>query len=719
MSLRTLGEHGGGGGGFGGSSSDQLAERFYPLYERLFSEDSEFVQGLQKKLKQSRMSDTVEMYLSRALGIGVLSGLFLWILGMVIGWLLFIRIGVLGDEVLLLEGIDNQALVDFAKTVKIPALILFTGLFFGSIGFALGFGALVSVPYSRASARKREINMLLVDAVSFMYALSVGGLNQLEILEAMAQAEDTYGEVAREFQSIVHETEYFDTDYKTAIRNQALETPSDELAQFLTDMLSIVNSGGDMESFLDDKKQKHMRTAKQQQEMTLETLELFGEMYMTLSLFPLLLIIILVIMKMMGQANDDMLYGTVYGLIPLTGAGFMVLVSTVKQDEPGDGYLRPADRSEWLESHESRGLLDLGLVEQFTGEFSVFDRIESREGTYETVQVLSKPHIFFRDNPVYTLALTVPAALVVVAVALVSGQAPTMWDGVCQSAVDASNTVACSSSNAATNDAGEKIVETAGMIQQPVWGTFIYAYVPTYMILLPLAVFYEWNVHSRRAVISDISDNLRKLSSANDTGLTLLESIETVSETTSGKLAREFDAIHAKVNYGMSLKEALVEFNNKYHLPRLARTVKLIAKAQEASSQITDVLTTAAQASENQDDIDRERKSRTRMQVVIIIMTYLTLLAVMGILKTQFLDVMTGLVEQGGGGGGGAGGGATSFGGNINPGLLSLMFFHAVTLQAILSGFISGYMRDADILSGVKYVVVLMTIALAAWIVVA
>jgi flagellar protein FlaJ len=551
------------------------------------------------------------------------------------------------------------------------------------------------VPYSRASSRKREINMLLPDAVSFMYALSVGGLNQLEILEAMAQAEDTYGEVAREFQSIVHETEYFDTDYKTAIRNQAMETPSDDLSQFLTDMLSIVNSGGDMESFLDDKKQKHMRTAKQQQEMTLETLELFGEMYMTLSLFPLLLIIILVIMRMLGEAGSTMLLATVYGLIPLTGAGFLVLISTVKQDDPGDGYLQPEDSSDWLQGADS-GVFDMGLIEQFKGEHSVFDRIENREGTHETMRVLTNPHVFFRDNPLYTLALTVPAALVIVAVALVSGQAPTAWG---------------------------PADDPASMMAQPVWGTFVYVYLPAYIVLLPLAVFYEWNVRSRNAVIRDLSDNLRKLSSANDTGLTLLESLDTVSETSSGKISREFESMHAKVNYGMSLKEALVEFNNKYHIPRLARTVKLISKAQEASSQITDVLTTAAAASENRDDIERERKSRSRMQVVIIIMTYLTLLAVMALLKTQFLDVMAGLVEQGGSGGGSAAGGAggssagagADFTGSINTSRLSTMFFHAVTLQAILSGFISGYMRDADILSGVKYTVVLMTLALLVW----
>jgi len=45
-----------------------------------------------------------------------------------------------------------------------------------------------------------------------------------------------------------------------------------------------------------------------------------------------------------------------------------------------------------------------------------------------------------------------------------------------------------------------------------------------------------------------------------------------------------------------------------------------------------------------------------------------------------------------------------------------MLFFHAVTLQAVLSGFISGYIRNADIVSGVKFAVVLMTLALGVWI---
>ena len=664
-------------------STDLLGDAFYPVFQFLFDEDGDFVSDVETKLEQARMSATVELYLSRALALGAIGGGILWVLGTLLGWAIF-ALGLVSPDIISI-GLPTPDAATAAElnALTVPAVTVVSGLVFGAIGFAVGFGILIAIPYSTAGERKREINMLLPDAISFMYALSVGGLNQLEILEAMARADDTYGEVAKEFQSIVRETEYFGTDYRNAIREQAMVTPSEELSQFLSDMLSIVNSGGSMEQFLDDKKEKHLRTAKQEQETVLETLELFGEMYMTLSLFPLLLIIILVIMSMLGQAQDRLLFGTVYALIPLTGVGFLVLVSTVKQDEPGDGYLQPSNSSDRLEQVTREGLIHMGLIEGFVGEFRVFDRIRSREGTYKTGQLLRRPDLFFRDHPLYTLILTVPAALAALGVAIANGAAPLSWQG---------------------------------MLNNPVWGTFVWWYVPVYIVGIPLAVFHSWNVRSRNAVVGKLSDTLRKLSSANDTGQTLLESVETVSETSSGKLADEFETMHAKVNYGMSLRSALVEFNNKYHIPRLARTVKLISKAQEASSQITEVLTTAAQASETQDDIQRERISRTRMQVAIILMTYLTLLGVMAILKTQFLDVMAGLASQAGGGG--DAGGGLNFGEGINIDLLSVLFFHAVTLQAALSGFISGYIRNANIVSGVKFVVILQTIALVVWMVV-
>ncbi len=660
---------------------DALTDAFRPVYARLFDEDDSFVVDLQDTLAEARIDRTVEVYLSRALAFGTICGFTLWLLGVTVS-ITLVETGLVQIGALTNMTVPNATVLAVIEAARVPFFILMSGLVLGTLGFGIVFGGYVARPYSEAGRRRREINTLLPDAVSFMYALSIGGMSQIEIIETMAQAEDTYGEVSMEFRTILQETRYFDTDYRSAIQKRAAQTPSSELSQFFTDMLSIIDSGGSMTDFLDDKKDIHFRHAKEGQEQTLETLELFTEMYITISLFPLLLIVILVILDMIGGTQELLLYATVYALIPGLGIAFLVLVSTVRTDEYGDGYLDlDADVSEFDLGQES-GALDLGIVDQFTGSYYIFDRIANQEGTNLALEVLKKPHIFLRNNPYYTLAITVPASIAFITIAALT------------------DSVA---------------VSVSGFVDQPVWSTLIYVYAPLFFVCIPFAIFWEWNLRRRYAVLNGLSENLRKLASANATGLTLLESIKVVADTTPGQLGKEFETMHSKSNYGMHLKESLVVFNNKYHIPRLARTVKLISKAQEISSQISTVLSTAAKATETQEDIERERKQRAMMQVSIIILTYLTLLGVMVLLKAQFIDVMAEVAGQAGG----ASAAGQNFGMTMDLDLLSLLFFHAVTLQAILSGLICGYIRDANMASGAKYVVLLLLAALGAWMVVA
>ena len=80
MSLRSA------GGGGTGSGQNRLADAFYPLYTRLFDDESDFVGNLESTLAEARVPETVEIYLSRSLGIGVLTGGVLWLIGTLLGW---------------------------------------------------------------------------------------------------------------------------------------------------------------------------------------------------------------------------------------------------------------------------------------------------------------------------------------------------------------------------------------------------------------------------------------------------------------------------------------------------------------------------------------------------------------------------------------------------------------------------------------------------------
>lgn len=661
---------------------DILTALFYPVYQLVFSEDSDFVNNIDTSLKQARVTTPVEIYLSRALGLSVILGVVFWLTATLLSFVVVVAGGFQMTNPF--DGtFPAHPIFVYLDMHKEWIITFVSGGILGSIGFTISFWGFVFKPKLEANARKTEISVLMPDAISFMYALAVGGMNQIEIMEAIAEADDTYGEVSKEFQSIRQETQYFDADYRTAIKHQIEVTPNPEFAQFLSDMLSILSSGGDIESFLKNKKHKHIRLAKQHQERDLDTLELLGEMYMTLSLFPLLLIIILVTMQMMGEDQTQKMYGVVYGLIPVTGMAFFVLLSTVKQDEVGDGKL---DHPTTNAGDKETRIWEFPIVDKYEGKRSIFSKAKKEENSYQTKKILRNPHVFFREHPLFVLALTLPASIAIIAAAIHSGVAPTTLEE---------------------------------MKDNHVWGTFLYVYVPVYMNFIPLAIFTVWKRRTVGTITGNLSDTLRKLSSANDTGQTLLESMRTVTDSSSGRLAEEFSIIHSKVTYGMRMKEALIEFNNKYSVPRLARITKLITEAQEASENITEVLSTAAQASENQDDIVRQQKSQTRMQVAIILMTYIVLLGVMALLKVKFLDVMADLAAQAGGSGGGgaegAGGQGGQFGAAIDVDRLSMLFFHAVTIQAIISGLLAGYMRNNDLISGIKFVIILLTIALFTW----
>lgn len=661
------------------------------IYNRIYGDDeeSERVEKQRKRIRQAVIPKSPKEFMAEGMFYGVVAGLGGWIFTMLFVYLL-IFLGVIPTELGLLQ-IQNDTLLRVVNLLKVPVAVLGSGVVLGLVGFVVTYYGYLFYPSLIANGRSREMGMLMSDAVSYMYALSVGGMNELQIFKAVAEAEDTYGEIAVEFQILTKETDYFDTDYRSAIQKRSQETPNTNLGIFFSDMLSILSSGGNMQDFLSEQRRKYLREAKQEEEDTLETLELFGEMFMTLSLFPLLLIIVIVAMSIGGQANVSLLYGATYGLIPGIGVGFLVLIATFKQDELGEGVLvEPDVNIRGKHPLEAADLVD--RAEDSTDEeYPFFDTARKKEYLTQAKYILKKPHLFFKDYPAYTLLVSIPLAILVLILGIVLGLAPLSIDG---------------------------------LIENTVGGTFFLVLLPLYVIGIPLSFFHEWNEWDTGKIVSNLSGTIRKIGNANDTGMTLLESIREVGRSSNDRFANELETVYRKTQSDYSLKEALVELNNDYKIPRLARTLKILVKSQEASQDMSDVLKTVAELSETQDDIVRERKSRARMQVAIIIMTFVTLLGVMVILQTQFIEVMTGLTESassgsgGGGGGGSSSGAASQFEINLDPSELSMIFYHAVVLQAFFSGITSGYIRDASVISGLKYSIILSFIANITWLVI-
>jgi len=660
-----------------------LAPWFYPLYRRYVAPREAFVARMERRLAAAHLPVPVEIYLSGTLGAGVTTGLSL---GGPLAVLTLLAVPALGP------GYVPSILGPLAPVwARLGALALATLV--GSLGvlaaLSSALGTAVTVPKLRIYQRRREINLLLPDAIAFMYALSVGGLDQLRIIAEIADSEDTYGEVAVEFRRIHEEMTYLNRDYRSAVERIAEATPSDQASQFLTDLLSIINSGGDVTGFLAAEKDHRLEAVRQSQQARLDMLELFGQAYLSLSTVPMFALIVFVLLSLLGNPQPVMLYSVVYGLIPGLNLLFVVLLSTVKKDEPGSGVLDPPDGS-GVTSVTETSLLDLDVVDEYTAVYGrddpVFAQIRRHEIRHRLGGLLS-PSVCKR-RPEYTLAVTVPAALVLLAGAYALGLiGPTP---------------------------GALLADPIGAVSDaflaaPVGQTVGWVLVPALVVLGPLSLAYEWRERSRAAITDTLTSDLRKMANANEAGNSVLESIRIAATDNPSRLAGELRQAYGKVNYGHSLSRGLVELNNRYERPRLARSIKLIERAQRTSDRITGVLRTAATLSETHDELDAEYDARMQQQVAILTITFLVLLGVLAFLRVFFIPTIGDLLANNDR--------ATQAfaGGGMDRATINLLYFHAALLQAAMTGLITGYMRRTSLIAGLKYVVAYTTLTAGLW----
>jgi flagellar protein FlaJ len=659
----------------------------YPLYTRFISHRRRFVEDVENRLRAAHIDLSVEVYLAGALGIGALTGIITGI-GIGLAFLLFIApLPALGP------GFTPSFLdpvFDIWLAIRTPVLAFLLLALGAIIGVVSALFAAKQAPNLRIYQRKREINLVLPNAVAFMYAQSDGGMGQLELIEAVADAEDTLGEVAVEFRRIQHQMTYFNEDYRAAIEKAAEETPSDALSQFLNDMLSVINSGGNMTEFLDGEKEKQMQLIEQSQTSRLQLIESLGQLYLGLAVGPLFALVIVMLISLLGSPKPGILAAIVYGVIPLVNLLYLSLLDTVKKDKIGTGILK--DDSTKTDRDTDISPFDLGVVDEFADEHPdspMFSRIRQYELRHRISKFLADPLYIFQTDPKSTLYVTVPVAGITVLVLYALG---ILGPSISTLQADGIGSIVTTLEN-------EPIKQTTGWVV-----------LPSFIVMIPFSWYYERKVRHQDRITETLTADLRKMSNANEAGQTVLEAIKTAGEGNSSLLTDELERVYKKVDYGYSLSAGLIEMNNKYQRPRLARSVKLIERAQQASNEISDVLKTATDLSEIRDRMEDEYSSRMQTQLVVLTVTFLVTVGVLGFLRVFFVPTITDLVTTSDSAGEFLGGG-----GGLTLEFINLLYFHAAVLQGAMTGLVIGYINTEDILRSVKYVIAFVTVSIIIW----
>jgi flagellar protein FlaJ len=391
---------------------------------------------------------------------------------------------------------------------------------------------------------------------------------------------------------------------------------------------------------------------------------------MTLNFAPMLLVIILVMMSLTGQPQIFYLLGTIYVIQPAVNALYGVFISSVDEDSPGDGYIRLSDGT--VPGKQEESILSLGELDNYPSD-PAFRQMRRNEYYHGIKNVLADPFSYILMYPEYTFLVTVPVSILFMVLFTIQGALePTITAFI-------NNTMA----------------QMLG-----------YFFIPFLLILLPYTFLFEYNDYARQKITDTLVEDLRQLASINATDKPLTEALEIVHEGNDSALAEEFGIMHSKLELGIPLDRSLVEFNNKYHIPRLARMVKILERAQEVSDHIEDVLETAAKTAEYQQRIAKDRYTRMLMQVVVIEMAFLVYLGIMAAMNGYLIDQVITAIGSG-----------PAWGNfeKVNPDLINILFFHSVLVQGISSGLLAGYVQTNKIEKGLKYAIVNTMLGFGVW----
>ncbi len=544
-------------------------------------------------------------------------------------------------------------------TIYIQAIVIVLSFFIGTYA---GYVLLLKLPGIEKNNRSIKINLTLHNAVAYMYAMRRGGAQMMTIFRSLSDRANIYGEVALEFRQIVRDADFFGYDVVTAIRHLSETTPSEKLKIFLEDLLSVIESGGDMAEFLSTRVRLYQEEARFEQRQFLNVLSIVAESYVTLFVAgPLFLIIIMVVMGMMGGSAVLQLTLVTYAIMPIGSVIFILLIDLISiKAEKTERYIR----TKWLHTYS-----DVTLVKK-SNEEPLFEQLKKYDRLRSLMHHIRHPLESFISNVNHTLYITIPIAVLYLVIVFMRVPHYTNFE------------------------------VYIGVVDDHI-------IIALLIILIPYAIFYE--IWSRKVlgIQALIPDFLERMSGINQVGLTIAQAIAIMVNTNLGLLSYEIRRIKRDMEWGANFTEALMRFEERISTPSIARTVTLITKASEMSGQIHEVLSIASSDAKMSEVLKRERLSEMFIYTAIVYLSFFVFLFVVAVLTTQFLPVLAHISVKGM-----PTTGALAGIGSVPVVTFGRLLYHACLIQALFSGLIAGQMGESSIAAGVKHSCVLLVISL-------
>ncbi len=629
----------------------------YKLFGESIRKKAQKYYELEKSLRQAMISMPPEMYIATAKMVSLIFGIIGAIIGLIVA---YIVIYVIGLPEVLFPIVLPEPIFEIWKAYRAYFFAGILCIFITVVLYFAGYFIFMIYPSTIISDRKSKIDRSLPHAITYMYSLSKGGMNLIQIFKSLANYYEVYGEVSREAARIVRDMDLLGKDLRTALSDAIEMTPSENFKEFLHGLITIIDSGGDVTRYLEERAEFYLERARQEQKNFLEFLGLMAESYITAFVAgPLFLIIIQTVMVVMGQGDETSLYAVIYLVIPIGSFFFAMVIKLLSPTEVGESPMLK-------ESYTSlrKKVNPEGYEEQIK-------KLRSKIKRWNLKKTLRHPLEPIKRRPVYVFIFSVPVGLGFVAYGFMNY--PYVQ--------------------------GTEFMKWLFKIDD-------YIFIALIIILAPFVVFYEAGRKKVNKTLRLTPIFLNKLASANESGMPIYRAIAMIAKTDTSPLKKEIEKIKADLEWGVSLNDALVRFANRLKVFELTRTITLLNEALKSTGNVTEVLMISARDASNAELLRRERFSNMFMYVVIIYISFFVFIGIVYIITTTFLATLAESAAQVA-----EGGAQIGMLRGIDIEIYKNVFMHAAVFQGLFAGMVAGAMGEGSISAGVKHSLLMLVMA--------
>ena len=188
-----------------------------------------------------------------------------------------------------------------------------------------------SSPFHLITSKRNSIEANSPFVINHMAAIAASGVPPFVIFKLISNIPE-YEEVSNECKRIVRNVETFGMDITSAIKNVTDRTPSEKFKQFLSGFAAIINTGGNLQYFLENEAKEALFSYRLRREKYMQALATYADLYTAVLIAaPLFFVSILSILSLVGgqvfgMPIDVALRLGIYTLIPILNVFFIAFV---------------------------------------------------------------------------------------------------------------------------------------------------------------------------------------------------------------------------------------------------------------------------------------------------------------------------------------------------------------------------------------------------------